>query len=535
MPHRIACLLVPDFPLAALIRANPELRERAVAASDGRGSHAQLIFVSPLARRAGVIPGMTAAQGTAIAPDLIVMPRSPASERSAADALIDVAESFSPIVEDGGHGCVYFDGIPCRRLNRSRCSGSLEDFPESSEGIRATAIEMVQRARMVGMEAAVGIASNKEVAHLAARCGGIRIIEPGDETEFLNWIPLDLLGLDDELELTLARWGIRRLGELARLDTREIGSRLGAAGVELARLARGDVNHRPLVARPKAEEFVEKVELEYGIEMLEALSFVMRGILERLVARLRLRGLVAGDMMLALDLADRRRDERRIAVAAATNEVRSLLALLILSLEKSPPSSAVEAIRISVQPRTPRPMQSDMFLPPAPAPNRLQVTIARLTALCGLDRVGALFPQNSHRPEAVELKPFAPPPAAPESVSHAPGAINRLVIRAIRPAREVEVMCERGMPQFVRGQNLCARVVSIAGPWRRQGEWWRRPPFADSTNGSDPATKLRHPLPPTAWNAVARDYYDLALADGGVYRMYRDLLSARWFVDGVYD
>jgi len=33
----------------------------------------------------------------------------------------------------------------------------------------------------------------------------------------------------------------------------------------------------------------------------------------------------------------------------------------------------------------------------------------------------------------------------------------------------------------------------------------------------------------------ARDYYDLALADGGVYRMYHDLHNQKWFVDGIYD
>ena len=558
----LACLLVSDFPLAALIRANPELRDRPVASSDGRGPHAPLSFVTPLARSAGVMPGMTVAQGTAIASDLIVVPRSPASERSAMDALIDVAESFSPIVEEGGGGRVYLE---LGRWGTSAQSGEGSEY-------RAAAAEMARRVRMVGMEAAAGIASSKEIAWMAARCGGVRIIEAGQETEFLNWMPLDLLGLGQELELTLARWGIRRLGELARLDTREVGSRLGAAGAELVRLARGDPHHRrPLTARARAEEFVEKVELEYGIELLEPLSFLMRGVLERLVARLKLRGLAAGDMLLEFDLAERRRDQRRVAVAALTIEVRALLALLILDLEKSPPPAAVEAIRISVQPRTPRPMQSDMFLPPAPAPDRLQATLARLAALCGPERVGALHPQNSHRPEAVELKPFAPPAAAPESVAHTPGAINRLVIRTIRPAQEVEMMCARGRPQFVRGRNLCARVVSIAGPWRRQGEWWRRhsmPVAASHAGGalrslrsswwqdsrhSMPAGQenrevIGDSLPPADLSArdgnsppaggelpFARDYYDLALADGGVYRMYHDLHGEKWFVDGVYD
>ena len=32
-----------------------------------------------------------------------------------------------------------------------------------------------------------------------------------------------------------------------------------------------------------------------------------------------------------------------------------------------------------------------------------------------------------------------------------------------------------------------------------------------------------------------RDYYELALADGGIYRMFHDPSSERWFMDGMYD
>ena len=51
-------------------------------------------------------------------------------------------------------------------------------------------------------------------------------------------------------------------------------------------------------------------------------------------------------------------------------------------------------------------------------------------------------------------------------------------------------MCSREIPEFVRGENLGARVISIAGPWRRDGEWWlgciedadTRPDSSDKTN-----------------------------------------------------
>jgi len=547
---RIASILVADFPVAAIVRANPELRNRPVALSASREGHAELSAVSACARASGVRTGMTIAQARALVSGLIIAVPSPAAERSAHDALLDAAQSFSPLVEDGGPGCAYLDLAGLAKIH-----GTEEQM----------AAELARRVAKVGIGAAIGIASRKEVAYLAARCGGQRVIPASQEREFLDWMPLDVLEPGDGgpdragLEFTLARWGIRRLGELARIDLRALGSRLGARGVELARLARGE-NEAPFVPRPRAELFAETVELDYGIEMLEPASFVMRPMIERLAARLELRGLVCGDLMLSLGLDGRGVDDRRVIIAAPTNDVRSILALIILSLEAAPPAAAIESIRITATPRVPRPAQADLFLPPSPAPDRLQTTIARLAAMCGPDRVGTLRAVNSHRPEAIAVMPFDPPPPAASlrdqkssaqlcgkenrsalipsagcrseestrsDLSECPitqrspdqgeGNIAQLVIRAIRPAEEIEVMCTRGgIPEFVRGKTVCARVVSISGPWRRQGEWWL-----------DEAS----PTPPS----FARDYYDVALADGAVYRMFCDLRSSHWYVDGLYD
>ena len=565
---RIACILIADFPVAAIVRANPELRDRPVALSTGREGHAELTAVSACARTSGVRAGMTIAQARALVSGLIPIAPSPAAERSAHDAILDAAESFSPIVEDGGPGCAYLDLAGLAKIH-----GTEEQM----------AAELARRAAKVGIDAAIGIASSKEVAWLAARCGGQRAIPACKEREFLDWMPLDVLatgaiatgavatGADDpdgaELVFTLARWGIRRLGELARIEPRTLGSRLGARGVELARLARGE-NNAPFVPRPRAELFAETVELDYGIETIEPLGFVMRPMVERLAARLELRGLVAGDLMLSLGLDGHGVYDRRVAIAAPTNEVRSLLALIILSLEAAPPSAAIGTIRITAEPRVPRPAQTDLFLPPSPAPDRLQTTIARLAAICGPGRVGTLKPVNSWRPEAIEVVPFDPPPPCsippilacsssplPDQgeVARASRArvrvslppekdlaanIARLVIRAIRPAEEVEVMCTRGgVPQFVRGRTVCARVVSISGPWRREGEWWLNEPC--STPLPDQGEVGEHLRKQIARRVrvspLARDYYDVALADGAVYRMFCDLRSNQWFVDGLYD
>lgn len=587
---RIACILVVDFPIAALVRANPALRDAPLAISHSLAPPAEIAMVSGRARACGVRAGMTIAQARSLIPDIAVMRASPAAERSARDALVDVAQSVSPLVEPGEGGSVWLDLQGLERL-----SG-----PENE-----IAAELVRRVVRVGMEGAVGIAVNKDLARLAARCGGVRIIEPGMEREFLDWLPLDVLGLDESgadrasagVEATLARWGIRRLGELAQLPTDAVATRLGRYGVELVRLARGEEG-APLIARHGAETFAEEIELDYEIENLEALGFVMRPMLDRLLERLDLRGFTAGDIALSLGLGGRRKLERRVSIGAPSLDARACLALITLDLEVSPPDAAVESIRIEIEPRVARAAQADLFLPPSPAPGRLETTLARLAALCGPENVGTLRPENSHRPEALRLDRFAPPPPAPApfpasgiaagqrllaSAGLVPTAAPdrgdsrlarswngagtgstvagngteengadametatavRLVIRAVRPPLEVEVLLSGGMPEFVRGPNIGARVVSIAGPWRRDGEWWHSPSQDGGDRerfwSEDAAQLTRHaPLPQGeashGFAGFRRDYYELALADGGIYRVFRDLNSQKWFVDGMYD
>lgn len=53
-------------------------------------------------------------------------------------------------------------------------------------------------------------------------------------------------------------------------------------------------------------------------------------------------------------------------------------------------------------------------------------------------------------------------------------------------------------------------VVSCAGPWRTSGEWW--------AGGS--------------WD---RDEWDVSLSDGGVYRVFRERETDRWFIDAIVD
>src|SRR5258706_12497102 len=103
-PVRLACISVPLFPLAARLRSEPSLREEAVALFEGNGNAARLVAATRLARRAGLVPGMTPSEARALLPNVLVRARDRESERAAQEALLDTAGPFSPRGEEAREG-----------------------------------------------------------------------------------------------------------------------------------------------------------------------------------------------------------------------------------------------------------------------------------------------------------------------------------------------------------------------------------------------------------------------------------------------
>ena len=148
-----ACIYVPNFPVAAALRAEPELKTRAVAILEGKPPLEKIIAVNENARRMGIAPGMTKAQAELCA-DLGLRPRTPLQESSAHAALLDCAQSFSPCVEDTACDTTLLDLAGMESL--------LGSLPEISCAIHS-------RAATFGLEANVAVASNPDAAVIAAR------------------------------------------------------------------------------------------------------------------------------------------------------------------------------------------------------------------------------------------------------------------------------------------------------------------------------------------------------------------------------
>src|SRR5271157_2645446 len=62
-----ACIYVPDFPVAAIVRSEPQLRERAVAVLKGKPPLVRVAALNEKARLLGMEEGMTKLQAAIFA------------------------------------------------------------------------------------------------------------------------------------------------------------------------------------------------------------------------------------------------------------------------------------------------------------------------------------------------------------------------------------------------------------------------------------------------------------------------------------
>lgn len=507
---RIACLSVPLFPLAARLRSDPELRGEALVILEGQGHAARVTAATRVARRAGIRPGFKLAQARARLPKLIARHRDAECEHAAQEALLDVAESFSPRVEDAGEGLAYLDAEGLERHYPG-------DSPELELG-RALVRELEKRA---GLPVWVGLAASKLTARLAAERGDSPVvIPPGAEAELLAPLALDRLVPEAKTLITLRRWGLSTVGELARLPEAEVVSRLGAVGQELRALARGE-DPRPLVPRQPPPAFREGMELEWPLVNLEPFLFVARAALDRLAERMAGHALACQRLELVLELEPAGFHERSVTLPAPSRDVKTLLELLRLDLEGHPPAGPILAFTLIAHPDRSRPAQLSLFGPAALSPEKLATTLARLFAMLGEERVGSPRTVDGHRPERFALVPYAPP-APPEVRQEPRRGRGLLAVRVLRPPLAVEVLTrgEQAAPpaelraavddETEKRPRVEGPVRVASGPWGLEEGWW----------SGDP---------------VERDYWDVELAQGGLYRLYRERGSGDWFVDGIYD
>ena len=444
------------------------------------------------------------------------------SEKLPADlSLTDFAYAFSPLVEETKAGTVVIDVDGCELLFGSAYQLAQEVARRAKQSRTSGGLESIVN---------VAIAANPDAAiHAATRLQGITFVSPGEELTCVGEFPVthldySLVKVDEqtaaEIFETLRLWGIRSFRDFASLPVAGVSERLGQEGIRLQQLAAGKTERHLKIKQP-APVFANSLELEHPIAELEPLSFIFARLLHQLCAALNAYALGTNELLVELQLENQTTHERRLSLPYPMRDHKVFLKLLLLDTEMHPPAAAVRAVSIKCEPVKPRVLQSGLFVPLAPAPDKLELTLARLAKLVGEENLGSPSLVDTHRPDAFTMKRFV----LPSKKSIRKSAIkNRqcLGLRMFRPALRAVVETEQGCPAQIsawgKQRSVYGKVVQLAGPWRTTGDWWRE----------------------DRW---ARDEWDVALASSkklsdeppGLYRIYRKLNSEMWFVAGNYD
>lgn len=440
-------------------------------------------------------------------------------------SLPEFAYGFSPVVEEVKTATVVIDVEGCELLFGS-------PYQLASE----VALRAKQSRAEAGLETGVNVAlaANPDAAiHAATRLPGITFVSPGEELTCLGEFPIDHLDCSlvsvekktaNQILETLQLWGVRTFDDFAALPVAGVSERLGQDGLKLQQLAAGKTERHLKVKQP-APVFANSFELEHAITELEPLSFIFTRLLHQLCAALNAYALATNELRIELQLDDQTTHERRLSLPYPMRDHKVFVKLLLLDTEMHPPKAAVKSVSIACDPVKPRVLQNGLFVPLAPAPDKLELTLARLAKLVGEENIGSPTLLDTHRPDAFSLKRFAlvtKPDQRRRSkkVAQPPAIENRqsLGFRTFRPPLRAVVQADQGWPTQIsawgKQRSVYGKVVNVAGPWRTAGDWWRE----------------------DRW---ARDEWDVTVETNSktsaLYRIYRELKSGNWFVEGNYD
>ena len=455
---------------------------------------------------------------------------APEPSSSACDALIAIARAFSPRFERYGAAAVVLDVGGLGRL--------LGDA-------QAIAAELDRAACAAAARIHVAVATTQTAALLLAMARPSLTVVTTDVGAALAPLPLTFLqqltvlsrqSVESRTFDVLRRWGLTTIGELAALPPAELSERLGPDGPALHCRANG-IDPRPLVPDVDAPRFIARMELEWPIDGLEPLSFVLARLLDPLSASLERADRGAAAVRLDLHLVDRSMHTRALQLPAAMRDARVLRTLLLLDLESNAPATAVDAVTIEIDPAPSRIVQFSLLERATPSAETIATLTARLHALVGAARCGTPVVRDTHRPDGFEMRAFG------EGLDHAAhrtldarrrtsersgryerasgqSAADRAVecltpmLRRFRPPVAVRVTVAGSRPVRIaidRRGMPGGHVVQSSGPWRTSGGWWQERGHWD------------------------RDEWDLALSDGSLCRVYRDRISGIWFLEGIVD
>ncbi|WP_047868790.1 DNA polymerase IV [Nocardiopsis sp. RV163] len=294
----------------------PEARARPVIVG-GTGPRSVVSSADYLARAHGVHSAMPMARALRLCPQALVFPPDGPAYRQASEAVMDILRSVTPLVQPLSLDEAFLDVSGARR----RLGGPVR--------IAAMIRERVRREQR--LTCSVGVAATRFTAKLGSthcKPDGLLLVPTAHVRGFLDPLPVGALpGVGDRTEQTLARLGVRTVGQLARYEPDLLRMELGdKAGTRLAELSRG-VDTSPVVPESQdksigSEETFDEDVADPGVVDRELLRLA-----EKVGRRLRASGQAGRTVSVKLRRGDFSTITRSRTLAEGTDVAREISAV----------------------------------------------------------------------------------------------------------------------------------------------------------------------------------------------------------------
>jgi protein ImuB len=509
---RLAYIHLPRFPVQRKVVECPALAGQPFVLTEETQNVRRVVFASTAAGRVGIRPGMTATSATALLHTLREFTFVPQQEvqalTSLGEALMAVAPGFQLAAPDG----LYLDA-----------SAALLSGGEESWALRIGNLVQAH-----GYRGQVAVASQMFTARAVARClkSPGALIPSSDGAQALASLPLRVLDTADPAALNaLQGLGFSRLGEVAELPPGALVARLGAAGLRLHRLCRGE-DDALFRATPLEAKVEERLDLDWPVETLEPLLFALKTTLDRACARLRARRQAAVKLSFVLKLDPSGEVRVGMSLSRPSSLPKLLLELAKQRIADLTVQDPIGAVGVCVDESCEDRGQQLTLGDQPEGDAALEVVLSRLATRLGEEVLFCAQLKASHRPEhAYGTAPFSPPRRDGELWARTrhvagPASGDPLCLEKVwreRPSRIFAAPTPLKDAEVFEGDLRSARLlgkhreaVHMTGPERLQGEWWSDVPYA-------------------------RDYYRVVFEGLGPVWVYRDGKDGRFYLHGMFD
>lgn len=479
---------IPQFRLVAARRLMPQT-SRATVLAESLGRQSKVVEVDAVAQAAGVAAGMPVPQALSRCPGALVLPASANAEALAGQTLLHAAFDIAPRVECVHPGCCLID---VRGRKKEQVSLAV-----------AVALAALQQQ---DLPTRAGIAPTPGLATFAARAtNSLLIVE--DAAAFLAATPIAAAAPSPELADIFRQWGIQTLGMLADLSRESLAHRFGPEAISLWDACHGR-DKRPLDIMELPPDYRESMELDYAIETLEPLLFIIRRLLDSICMRLERRHCTAVQIILTLHLDDRTDFVFDCKLPEPTQQAGVLFRTIQAHLEQVRTEAPVTALVLELAAERAQVKQQGLFDTTLKDPARFADTLDRLAGIVGAENVGTPRLEDTHEPDSIRMERLpqviAPPVRIP---AHLRG--RGLPLRRCRPPIPAYVRMAGESLAHVSAGSIDGEVVDAAGPFTSSSRWWEAA---------------------LAWE---REEWDVELPDGHLLRLLH--CKDAWFIEGRYE